>query len=37
MNIALAEGTRGQRHQAGLMEEAATLDQELLNSVIIPT
>lgn len=36
-NIAAADSVRGSRFQSGLMEEAATLDQEILNSVIIPT
>lgn len=36
-NVALSEKTRGQRFQAGLIEEAASVDQDLLNEVILPT
>lgn len=36
-NIAASEKTRGRRFQSGLMEEAATLDQDMLQQVIIPT
>lgn len=36
-NVALSEKTRGQRFQAGLIEEAASIDQNLLNEVILPT
>ena len=36
-NVALNEKTRGQRFQAGLIEEAASVDQDLLNEVILPT
>jgi hypothetical protein len=36
-NIAMTDATRGSRFQAGLMEEAATLDQEKLQSIVIPT
>lgn len=36
-NVALSEKTRGQRFQAGLIEECASIDQELLNEVILPT
>jgi hypothetical protein len=36
-NVACSDKTRGRRFQAGLMEEAATLDQDLLQQVIIPT
>lgn len=33
----MTEKTRGRRFQSGLMEEAATLDQDMLNEVILPT
>ena len=33
----MTEKTRGRRFQSGLMEEAATLDQDILNEVILPT
>ena len=36
-NVALSEKTRGQRFQAGLIEECASIDQDLLNEVILPT
>lgn len=36
-NVAMTEKTRGRRFQSGLMEEAATLDQDILNEVILPT
>lgn len=36
-NIACSEKTRGRRFQSGLMEEAATLPQKELQSVIVPT
>lgn len=36
-NVAMTEKTRGRRFQSGLMEEAATLDQDMLNEVILPT
>lgn len=36
-NVACSDKTRGRRFQAGLMEEAATLDQDMLQQVIIPT
>lgn len=37
-NIALTEKTRGRRFQSGLIEEAASLDnQDILNEVVLPT
>lgn len=36
-NVACSDKTRGRRFQAGLMEEAATLNQDMLQQVIIPT
>ena len=36
-NVAASEKTRGRRFTAGVMEEAATLDQTVLQEVIIPT
>lgn len=36
-NIAATEKTRGRRFQAGLMEECVSIDQDILNEVIIPT
>lgn len=36
-NVACSDKTRGRRFTAGLLEEAATLNQDLLQQVIIPT
>ena len=36
-NIVAGEKTRGRRFHAGNMEEAATLDQDMLQQVVIPT
>lgn len=36
-NIAMSEKTRGRRFQSGLVEECASVDQDLLNEVILPT
>ena len=35
-NVAASEKTRGQRFQAGLMEEVVGIDQDILNEVILP-
>lgn len=35
-NIAMSEKTRGRRFQSGLVEECASVDQDLLNEVILP-
>lgn len=35
-NVAASEKTRGQRFQAGLMEEVIGIDQDILNEVILP-
>ncbi len=36
-NVAASERTRGRRFQSGLFEECASLDQDILNEVLIPT
>ena len=36
-NVACSDKTRGRRFTAGLLEEAATLQQDILQQVIIPT
>ncbi len=36
-NVAASEKTRGQRFQAGLIEECVSVDQDILNEVLIPT
>lgn len=35
-NVAASEKTRGMRFQAGLMEECVSINQDILNQVIIP-
>lgn len=35
-NVAATEKTRGRRFQSGLMEEVIGIDQDMLNTVIIP-
>ncbi len=36
-NVAASENTRGARFHSGLMEECVSIDQKILNEVIIPT
>ena len=36
-NIVAGEKSRGLRFQSGLMEECVSIDQDILNEVIIPT
>ena len=36
-NVAANEASRGKRFHCGLMEECVSIDQEILNAVIIPT
>lgn len=36
-NIAASEKTRGRRFQSGLVEEAINIDQDILNTVVLPT
>lgn len=36
-NVAASEKTRGRRFQSGLLEECVSLDQTILNEVLIPT
>lgn len=35
-NIAASEKTRGRRFQSGLIEEAINIDQDILNTVVLP-
>ena len=36
-NVAASEKTRGRRFQSGLIEECVSVDQDILNNVLIPT
>lgn len=36
-NVAMTESTRGQRFTSGVLEECASMDQDKLNEIILPT